>query len=252
MLHAAAAMGPTPWRCCSRRSSPEAARPAAGEWPACVIAGGIMLAPQLGSGVMILLGMVGHIGTSVPLLLIWLVLDRMRARWYLPVVTGVLLAWCSAVGDSLVLALGVAPLVLVCAVRVVQGLLSAARARGSGASTPRAARVRRELRSRWLELSLACAALAAAGDIEGGHQSDPRERWLRAARGHLPARTGQPVGLPFHGYLAWRAAAFRCRRHQPESWDRARLRIPASGGCRAGRYRAAARIRALPHPAIPR
>ncbi len=126
-----------------------------------LVAGGIMLAPQLGSGVMILLGMVGHIGTSVPLLLIWLVLDRMRARWYLPVVTGVLLAW-AAVGDSLVLALGVAPLVLVCAVRVVQGLLSAARARGSGASTPRAARVRRELRSRWLELSLAGAALAAA------------------------------------------------------------------------------------------
>ena len=107
-----------------------------------LVAGGIMLAPQLGSSVMILLEMVGHIGTSVPLLLIWLVLDRMRPRWYLPVVAGILLAW-AAVSDSLVLALGVAPLVLVCAVRVLRGW--------------------RDLRSRWLELSLAGAALAAAG-----------------------------------------------------------------------------------------
>jgi hypothetical protein len=107
-----------------------------------LVAGGIMLAPQLGSSVMILLEMVGHIGTSVPLLLIWLVLDRMPARWYLPVVAGILLAW-AAVGDSLVLALGVAPLVLVCAVRVLRGL--------------------RDLRSRWLELSLAGAGLVAAG-----------------------------------------------------------------------------------------
>ena len=41
-----------------------------------LIAGGIMLAPQLGFGVFILLLTVGHIGTSVPLLVTWLVLDR--------------------------------------------------------------------------------------------------------------------------------------------------------------------------------
>jgi hypothetical protein len=123
-----------------------------------LVAGGIMLAPQLGSSVMILLEMVGHIGTSVPLLLIWLVVDRLPARWYLPVVVGILLAW-AAVGDSLVLAVGVAPLVLVCAVRVVLGLLGTVR----NAGPPWPARARRELGARWLELSLAGAALAAAG-----------------------------------------------------------------------------------------
>ena len=41
------------------------------------IAAGIMLAPQLGVGVAALLLSVGHIGTSVPVLLIFLVLDRL-------------------------------------------------------------------------------------------------------------------------------------------------------------------------------
>ncbi|HEX2743569.1 MAG TPA: hypothetical protein VHN16_04105, partial [Streptosporangiaceae bacterium] len=40
-----------------------------------LIAAGIMLAPQLGPGVFALDLSVGHIGTSVPLLLIWLLLD---------------------------------------------------------------------------------------------------------------------------------------------------------------------------------
>ena len=41
-----------------------------------LIAAGIMLAPQFGLGVFALDLSVGHIGTSVPLLLIWLLLDR--------------------------------------------------------------------------------------------------------------------------------------------------------------------------------
>jgi hypothetical protein len=122
-----------------------------------VVAGGIMLAPQLGFGVFVLLLTVGHIGTSVPLLVTWLVLDRCRPRWYVPVVVGVLLAW-GAVADSLVLAVGVVPLALVCGVRVIQGIFSAADADGGPA-----ARLSRALRSRWYELCLAGAALAAAG-----------------------------------------------------------------------------------------
>ncbi len=58
-----------------------------------LIAGGIMLAPQLGFGVFILLLTVGHIGTSVPLLVTWLVLDRARPRWQLAVLAGILLTW---------------------------------------------------------------------------------------------------------------------------------------------------------------
>src|SRR5271169_7076944 len=58
-----------------------------------LIAAGIMLAPQIGLGVFALDLSVGHIGTSIPLLLIWLLLDKMSTRWYVPVLTAVLLAW---------------------------------------------------------------------------------------------------------------------------------------------------------------
>jgi hypothetical protein len=86
-----------------------------------LIAGGIMLAPQLGFGVFVLLLTVGHIGTSVPLLVTWLVLDRARPGWRLAAVTGLLLTW-GAVADTLVLAVGSLPLALVCGLRVIQGL----------------------------------------------------------------------------------------------------------------------------------
>jgi hypothetical protein len=122
-----------------------------------VVAGAIMLAPQLGFGVFVLLLTVGHIGTSVPLLLTWLVLDRWRQRWYVPVAVGILLAW-GAVADSLVLAVGAAPLALVCGVRVIQGLFTA-----DGTASGPAARLRWALRSRRYELCLAGAAVAAAG-----------------------------------------------------------------------------------------
>ena len=49
-----------------------------------LIAAGIMLAPQLGSGVFVLESSPGHIGTSVPLLATWLVLDRAGRRWWVP------------------------------------------------------------------------------------------------------------------------------------------------------------------------
>src|SRR6266702_39218 len=45
-------------------------------WIRTLIAAGIMLAPQFGLGVFALDLSVGHIGTSVPLLLTWLLLDR--------------------------------------------------------------------------------------------------------------------------------------------------------------------------------
>jgi len=111
-----------------------------------LIAGGIMLAPQLGFGVFILLLTVGHIGTSVPLLVTWLVLDRARPRWQLAVVAGILLTW-GAVADSLVLALGCVPVALVCALRLIQGLRS------------------RSLRQ--FELCLGAAAVAAAVVSQG-------------------------------------------------------------------------------------
>jgi len=110
-----------------------------------------MFAPQLGVGVFVLLLSLGHIGTAVPLLLIWLVIDRCPVRGYVPVIVGLLLTWV-LVADPLVLLVGVVPLVAVCALRVARALAR----RGDDP-------VRAVLRARWYELSLAAAAIAAQG-----------------------------------------------------------------------------------------
>ena len=86
------------------------------------VAAGIMLAPQLASGTNVLLSSPDHIGTSVPVMVVWLILDRARPRWYVPVAAGILLGW-AAVADTLVLFIGALPLALVCAVRVYRAVV---------------------------------------------------------------------------------------------------------------------------------
>ncbi|HEY2442531.1 MAG TPA: hypothetical protein VGI31_05315 [Streptosporangiaceae bacterium] len=86
------------------------------------LAVGIMLAPQLGSGVNILISSPDHIGTSVPVMVAWLVLDRARPRWYIPVIVAALLGWAE-VADALVLYIGVLPLALVCGFRVYRAVV---------------------------------------------------------------------------------------------------------------------------------
>ena len=112
-----------------------------------LIAAGIMLAPQFGLGVFALDLSVGHIGTSVPLLLIWLLLDKVPAKWYVPVLTAMLLAW-ALVADPIAYVVGIGPLGAVAAARVIRGLLS------SGHWTDRIAR-------HWYDLSLGAATVAA-------------------------------------------------------------------------------------------
>src|SRR6516164_5785145 len=87
-----------------------------------LIAAGIMIAPQLGPGVFILVFQPDHIGTQAPLLLTWLVLDRFPRRWYTAVLVGAMLAWV-IVADRLVLLIGVAPLAAVSAIRAYQALV---------------------------------------------------------------------------------------------------------------------------------
>ena len=53
-------------------------------WPRMALTGALMIAPQLGVGVFVLLLSVGHIGTAVPLMLTWLVIDRAAAKQCLP------------------------------------------------------------------------------------------------------------------------------------------------------------------------
>ena len=115
-----------------------------------LIAAGIMLAPQLGLGIFAMDLSVGHIGTAVPLLLIWLLLDRAAPRWWLPVLVAVLLAWVQ-VADPIVYLVGIGPLGIACAAWVIRGWR---RAEGS--------RWRR-LTAQWYYLSLGAASVAAAG-----------------------------------------------------------------------------------------
>jgi len=110
-----------------------------------LIAAGIMLAPQLASGVNILLSSPDHIGTSVPVMAVWLILDRARARWYIPVIAGAFLGWAT-VGDSLVVLIGVLPLAGVSAIRVLRAV----------------AVERRPLAAQWYDIALGAAALLGA------------------------------------------------------------------------------------------
>jgi hypothetical protein len=123
----------------------------------------IMLAPQPGVGVFVLVFSVGHIGTSAPVMLTWLVLDRfglttragvaatLRQRWYIPLIVAVLIAW-ALMADPLVLIVAIYPLLVVCLVRVIAGSVGGAR-HGGGLRG-----LRQGLAARWLELSLAAAA----------------------------------------------------------------------------------------------
>jgi hypothetical protein len=117
-----------------------------------LIAAGIMLAPQLGLGVFAMDLSVGHIGTAVPLLLTWLLLDwtgRTGPRWYVPILVAVLLAWVQ-VADPIVYVVGIGPLGIACAARVIRGWLKA-----SGSWW-------RRITAQWYDLSLGAAAVAAS------------------------------------------------------------------------------------------
>jgi len=165
-----------------------------------LLTAGLMFAPQLGVGVFVLLLSLGHIGTAVPLLLTWLVIDRCPPRPWVPVLVGLLLTWV-LIADPLVLLVGVVPLVAVCALRVSRDL-----ARRQDTS------VQAVLRARWYELSLAVAAIAAQGLASlAGHllhayihplayQLAPVHTWARHAwvtgKGLLVLFGAKPEGPP--------------------------------------------------------
>ncbi len=109
-----------------------------------LIAAGIMLAPQLGPGTETLVLSPDHTGTAVPVLLVWLLIDRWPARWHVPVLVWLTLAWVS-VADTLTLFIAVIPLALACALRVARGVL----------------RNSESLRERGYELALLAAAALA-------------------------------------------------------------------------------------------
>src|SRR5215470_3330093 len=107
-----------------------------------LLAGGVMLAPQV-AGVRVLLLSPDHVGSAVPVLAVLLLLDRAPPRWWVPALTGIVLT-CGLVADSVLIVTAVLPLLAICGGRVCYGVVR-----------------RQPLRSRWLELSLAGAGVAA-------------------------------------------------------------------------------------------
>jgi hypothetical protein len=118
-----------------------------------LLAAGIMLAPQLGPGTQTLLLSPDHAGTTVPVLLVFLLIDRSgylaaarpgAAGWYVPVLAWLGLAW-TALADAMTVFIAVIPLALVCAIR----------------AWPRAAGRREPVAARHRAAALAVAAVLA-------------------------------------------------------------------------------------------
>ena len=101
------------------------------------VALGIMCAPQPGVGIFVAIFSVGHIGTALPVMATWLVLDRAGRRWWVPPAVAALLGWAET-ADPLVLVIAILPMLAVCLVRVITGLAAGER--------------------RWFEVALAAAA----------------------------------------------------------------------------------------------
>lgn len=148
------------------------------------IAVGIMLAPSL-SAALNVLTVPDHTGSAAPVLVVLILLDRAGRRWYVPLITGLTLAW-AVVGDPLVLIIGVAPVLVVSLARAANTLV----------------RQREPLQEAWFELSLAAAAVAAAGVAAAA------DHVIRASGGYvlaqgvhqfLPSATLMPANLALTG-----------------------------------------------------
>jgi hypothetical protein len=111
-----------------------------------LVAIGIMLAPQLGNGIHLLLSQPDHLGTQIPLLVIFIFLDRAPRRWYVPAAVALLLTWV-LVSDQVALFDAAAPLTVVCGIRALYAVV----------------RDRRPLASQWFEVSLAVAGVVSFG-----------------------------------------------------------------------------------------
>lgn len=162
-----------------------------------LIASGILLAPQLGHGVSLLLLQPDHLGTQVPLLVIFLVLDRAPRRWYTPVAIGLMLTWV-IIADRVAVLDAALPLAVVCGLRGCWALV----------------RHRRPASSLWFEFSLAAAAIASFGvsqlvvsviEHAGGYTSLPLPTQHFAALGDIPvhlARSAEGIFILYGAF--WR------------------------------------------------
>jgi hypothetical protein len=112
----------------------------------------ILLGPQLGVGTYVLLLNPAHVGTGVPVLLTWLVIDRLAPRWWVPVVVAILLTW-GEIADPLVTYIAAAPLVAVSLFRLIPRRGGGRHERSAGSG----------LDPRWYDAALGAAALVSYG-----------------------------------------------------------------------------------------
>ena len=111
-----------------------------------LIASGILLAPQLGHGAHLLLLQPDHLGTQVPLLVIFIVLDRAPRRWYTVAAITVMLTWV-IIADRVAVLDAALPLAVVCGIRGGRALI---RHRGPASAG-------------WYDISLAAAGIVSIG-----------------------------------------------------------------------------------------
>jgi hypothetical protein len=159
-----------------------------------LLAVGIMIAPQR-SEVTVLMLSPDHVGSTVPVMLTWLLIDRAGRRWYVPPACGVLLAW-AVVADQVVLLTGIAPIVAVGLLRAYRQLIAR----------------RGPFRSAAFDLGLAAAGLAAVGAARaalsliraaGGFTVYPVDNRVVGARS-----LGDNLLQTFHGILLLFGANF--------------------------------------------
>jgi hypothetical protein len=154
-----------------------------------LIASGIMIAPPLGPGSFVLLLSPDHVGTGIPLLLAFLLLDRAfpvsggtarsaRKLWWVPPAVGLILVWAQ-VNDPLAIIVGVVPVVAVCALRAYRAVVQ-----------------RHEpVREHWFTLAVAAAAAVSAG------LADAVVRIIRSLGGYRLA----PFHTAFAPSVSWPA-----------------------------------------------
>jgi hypothetical protein len=152
----------------------------------------IMLAPQLGYGAFVLLLSPDHVGTQVPLLAGWLLLDLAPRRWWVPTVLCLLLALVQ-LADRVAVLTAVLPLIVVCGVAAARRRPRKPEVGVVHRAGGRAGRRAGGLAGRW---ALACwfeLALITAGLLSVG------VAWVTA---RLLAAAGGFAGHPFPLTLA--------------------------------------------------
>jgi hypothetical protein len=146
-----------------------------------LITAGIMLAPQAGSGVRLVLSQPDHLGTCVPMLGCFLILDRWPRRRFTPVLLALLLG-IVIVADRVAILDAALPLAAVGGIRAYRAVV----------------RDREPVTARWFELSLmasgvaACAVASAVSSVltrMGGYTSLP-----------TPNQVTESAAMPVHSW----------------------------------------------------